>query len=394
MRTTYGVAKGVVSLDLSIIIPSFNEKDNIRPIVKRIHQAMSRTSVEYDIWFVDDSSDETVRVLEDVASEDKLVHVHHRVDERGLASAVVKGFGLASGRYLVVMDADLQHPPELLPEIFEKLNDGIDIVIPSRFVDGGSDGGLGPFRKFVSWTARVIGQIALHRLRNISDCTSGFFGLRREVLSGADLNPIGWKILIELLVKGHYRTVHELAYAFLARDAGESKMSMREQWNYFRHLVRLVSQSPLDRRFFLFCLIGASGVVVNEIVLMILLYGVHMLDTKASIIASLVAMLSNYIWNDQVTWRSKGEGHKWNVKLPLFIGISLVGIAITTVVMHGLKLVGVTVPVGQAIGILVSTIWSYLMNNRVTWREVDKSKRLEVVVTREETSVSRARSGL
>ncbi|WP_067617422.1 glycosyltransferase [Alicyclobacillus acidiphilus] len=379
-------------MDLSIIIPSFNERENIRPIVKRIHEAVSPVGIDYEIWFVDDSNDDTVEVLNEVAESDERVHVHHRVNARGLASAVVQGFELASGRYLVVMDADLQHPPELLPEIYDRLQNGIDLVIPSRFVEGGSDGGLGPLRKFISWTARVIGQLALHRLRKISDCTSGFFGLRRDVLRGADLNPIGWKILIEILVKGNYRTVHELGYAFLARDAGESKMSLKEQWNYFRHLVRLVSQSPLDRRFFLFCLIGLSGVVVNEIVLMILLYGVHLSDMRASVIASLVAMLSNYIWNDQITWRSKGEGHKWNVKLPLFVGISLVGIAITTLVMHVLKLAGVSVPIGQAVGILVSTVWSYLMNNRVTWREVDKAKRYDIVVTREETSASRVRS--
>ncbi|KRW92046.1 dolichyl-phosphate beta-D-mannosyltransferase [Alicyclobacillus tengchongensis] len=384
-------------MDLSIIIPSYNEKDNIRPIVRRIHEAMaSLHDVLYEIWFVDDSSEETLQVLSELAGTDERVHVHHRDGERGLASAVVQGFKLAQGRYFIVMDADLQHPPELLPAMYERLKQGTDIVIPSRFVEGGSDGGLGPFRKLVSWTARVIGQIALHRLRRISDCTSGFFGLQREVVAGAELDPIGWKILIEVLVKGHYRTVHEIAYSFLARDAGESKMSMHEQWNYFRHLVRLVSQSPSDRRFFLFCIIGASGVIVNEVVLSILLYGFHMKDTMASILASLVAMLSNYIWNDQITWRSQGEGRKWNVKLPIFVAISLVGILITTLVMHACERIGLMVPIGQAVGILVSTVWSYVMNNRVTWREIEHRERGEIVVTRESasTTFTRAKSGV
>ncbi|GMA55967.1 glycosyl transferase [Alicyclobacillus sacchari] len=210
-------------MELSIIIPSYNEKDNIRPIVRRIHEAMGSADISYEIWFVDDSSDETVQVLSELVTEDERVNVHHREGERGLASAVVRGFKLARGRYFIVMDADLQHPPELLPAMYERLKQGTDIVIPSRFVEGGSDGGLGPFRKLVSWTARVIGQLALHRLRRISDCTSGFFGLQREVVEGAELDPIGWKILIEVLVKGHYRTVHEIAYAFLARDAANRK---------------------------------------------------------------------------------------------------------------------------------------------------------------------------
>lgn len=374
-------------MDLSIVIPSFNEKDNIRPIVKRIHDALSSMSIAYEIWFVDDSRDDTVETLTAVASEDERVHVHHRTDARGLASAVVDGFGLAQGRYLIVMDADLQHPPELLPDIYERLVSGVDVVIPSRFVDGGSDGGLGPFRKLVSWTARVIGQLALKRLRRITDCTSGFFGLRRDVIANAPLDPIGWKILIEVLVKGEYRTVHELPYAFLARDAGESKMSMHEQWNYFRHLVKLVSQSPADRRFILFCVIGASGVVVNEIVLALLHYGLGMRDTTASVIASLIAMANNYIWNDQITWKRTESGNKWNVKLPIFVLISLVGIFVTTLVMHGLKLTGVPVWLGQAIGILISTVWSYVMNNRVTWRERRANRPSDVIVTREGQAV-------
>lgn len=370
-------------MDLSIIIPSYNEEDNVRNIVTRIEDAMQHTEITYDIWFVDDSTDSTTAILEQLSVTNLRVHVHHRTAARGLASAVVEGFARAQGRCFIVMDADLQHPPELLPDIYANLQSGTDIVIPSRFVDGGSDGGLGPFRKFVSWTARVIGQFALQRLRKITDCTSGFFGLRRDVVDGARLDPIGWKILIEVLVKGKYKKVHELPYQFLARDAGESKMSLSEQWNYFMHILRLVSQSPRDRRFLMFCTIGASGVVVNEIVLAIMKYGAHIMDTKASIIASFVAMLSNYIWNDQLTWGGSGRRRRWNIKLPLFVAISVVGIAITTLVMNGLKQVGMPVLVGQVIGILVATFWSYAMNNRITWKEQGSQGDDEVIVTRE-----------
>ncbi|SIS64761.1 glycosyltransferase [Alicyclobacillus vulcanalis] len=384
-------------MDVSLIIPTYNEKDNIHPLVERIHRAMGSLGIAYEIWFVDDSTDDTVAVLRDLERADPAVHVFHREHERGLASAVVRGFERAKGRFLVVMDADLQHPPELLPAIYERLSSGIDVVIPSRFVEGGSDGGLGPMRKLISWTARIIGQLALHRLRKISDCTSGFFGLRRDVIEGVELNPIGWKILIEVLVKGHYRSVHEIAYEFLARDFGESKMSLKEQWNYFRHLVRLVSQSPKDRRFFLFCLIGLSGVVVNETVLTILWYGLHLRDTVASVVASCVAMLNNYIWNDRVTWRSESSGRGWGRKLPVFVGISLVGVAMTTLVMRFCERFGVPVPIGQALGIVVSTVWSYWMNSRVTWRNIERESRQEgIVVTREsvQEALVRAKTGV
>lgn len=375
-------------MELSIIIPSYNERGNVQNIVNRIEESMSGCKIDYDIWFVDDSTDDTVAILEQLSQHHERVHVHHRDGGRGLASAVVAGFERAKGQFMIVMDADLQHPPELLPDVYACLMSGIDIVIPSRFVSGGSDGGLGPIRKIISWTARVIGQVALQRLRRISDCTSGFFGLRRDVLKGVTLDPIGWKILIEVLVKGHYKSVHELPYRFSARGAGESKMNLSEQWNYFRHILRLVVQSPRDRRFFLFCIVGASGVIVNEVVLGILKYGASVNDTDASILASFVAMLSNYIWNDQWTWRKKSDSRRWSVKFPLFVSVSATGIALTTLVMTGLKSVGIPVLIGQVIGIVVATLWTFTMNNRFTWKEHKNAKEDDkVTVTRDEIKI-------
>lgn len=375
-------------MDLSIIIPSYNERGNVQNIVDRIEQSMAETQIAYDIWFVDDSTDDTVVILEQLSNRNRRVHVHHRDGKSGLASAVVAGFERSQGRFLVVMDADLQHPPELLPEIYERLLSGVDVVIPSRFVSGGSDGGLGPIRKVVSWTARVIGQAALQRLRKISDCTSGFFGLRRQVLDSVQLDPIGWKILIEVLVKGRYKSVHEMPYRFSARGAGESKMSLKEQWNYFRHIFRLVVQSPRDRRFWLFCVVGASGVILNEIVLGILKYGAGVKDTEASILASFVAMLSNYIWNDQWTWRKSSDGRRWSVKFPLFALISATGIAVTTLVMTLFKSFGTPVLIGQVLGIVVATLWTFSMNNRFTWKaQKDVRENDKVVVTRDEVKM-------
>lgn len=374
-------------MDLSIVIPSYNERDNIRHLVERIHQALDAMMIDYEIWFVDDSTDDTVEVLAHIVKMDERVHVYHRDHARGLASAVVAGFARATGEYIIVMDADLQHPPDLLPKIYKRLRHGSDIVIPSRFVPGGSDGGLGPLRKFISFAARFIGQVMLRRLRRISDCTSGFFGFHRKVVEHAALDPIGWKILIEILAKGDYRTVHEIPYTFLARDAGESKMSLKEQANYLRHILRLVSQIPEDRRFWLFCVVGVTGVVVNIAVLCVLKYTLAVQDVFASVIASLAAMLSNYIWNDQITWQDVGTQRKWNTKLPLFVCISIVGIAITTLVMHTLSSFFVPVPIGQTVGILLATLWSYTMNNRLTWRDANADARKKIVITREKRKV-------
>ncbi|MFD1676083.1 polyprenol monophosphomannose synthase [Alicyclobacillus fodiniaquatilis] len=249
-------------MKLSIIIPTFNERDNVRVLTDRIDAAMSNLKLGYEIWFVDDSRDETTALLEEVSKERSHVHYLHRDNGRGLATAVVTGFEKANGKYLVVMDADLQHPPELLPTILKSLEDGAEVVIPSRFVQGGTDGGLSLVRKFVSLTARMIGQIAIPRLRNVSDCTGGYFGLHRSVIEGIDLSPIGWKILLEILVKGRYQAVREIPYSFQPRDAGESKMSITELLNYLRHLLRLVMYSREDRRFYSYCFFGTLSVLI------------------------------------------------------------------------------------------------------------------------------------
>ncbi len=224
---------------VSIILPSYNEGNNVNTITQRIQKVLSKTAIEYEIWFIDDSKDNTPELLAELVKENPHVNYLHRQNTRGLGQAVVKGFEQARGEYFVVMDADLQHPPELLPLMIHHLIHDSDIVIPSRFIEGGSDGGLNIFRKLISYVARKIGQVLIKQFRSISDCTSGYFGLRREVIEGVSLDPTSWKILMEILVKGRYKTVHEIPYHFMARSMGESKMSLKEQWNYLKHIFKL-----------------------------------------------------------------------------------------------------------------------------------------------------------
>lgn len=226
-------------MDLSIIIPSFNEGKNVITLVHKIRESLQNFSGTYEIIFVDDSRDDTPELLAQLTKEFLEVSYLHREHERGLGTAVVAGFVKSRGDKIIVMDADLQHPPELLPEIVKNL-DHYEVVIPSRFIKGGSGGGLSASRRFVSWAARKLGQVFIKKLRAISDCTGGYFGIKRSVIRDVKLDPIGWKILIEILVKGHYQTVLELPYTFLARDVGDSKMSLKEQWNYLRHVAKLV----------------------------------------------------------------------------------------------------------------------------------------------------------
>lgn len=226
-------------MDLSIVIPTFNEIENIPQLIERIMLAFAKKDIQYEICFIDDSTDQTPILLERMSQENKIVRYLHRHNGKGLGTAVVQGFHLSKGEYLIVMDADLQHPPELLPEIFNHLKTGVDLVLPTRFSQGGSDGGLNIHRKMISYVARKLGQLCIKHLRDITDCTSGFFGLKRTVIEGISLDPTSWKVLIEILVKGRYQTKKEVAYSFVARDSGTSKMNLKEQWNYLWHIFCL-----------------------------------------------------------------------------------------------------------------------------------------------------------
>ena len=223
-----------------MVVPTFNEAENVGNLTNQIDYALR--GIQYEIIFVDDSTDDTPDAIRTVMGENPNVRMEHRDTEKGLATAVLKGFSLCRGDYIAVMDADLQHPPAILRSMYAVMETGTDFCVPSRFIPGGSDGGLGPYRKLVSGVARYIGKIMLPSLRKISDPTSGLFMFRRSVIEGADLRPIGWKIMVEVLAMGTYRTVVEIPYKFQARPAGESKLSSKVTFEYLRQVADLTKR--------------------------------------------------------------------------------------------------------------------------------------------------------
>lgn len=230
---------------ISIVVPTYNEKDNVGNLVNQIDYALR--GIEYEVIFVDDSTDETPEVIKKVMGENSRVRMEHRTEEKGLATAVLKGFSLSKGDYVAVMDADLQHPPKILRSMYAVMETGVDFCVPSRFIPGGSDGGLGPYRKLVSAVARYIGKILLPCLRKITDPTSGLFMFRREIIEGADMRPIGWKILVEVLATATYKTVVEIPYKFQARPAGESKLSSKVTLEYLMQIKDLMKRGKKQR---------------------------------------------------------------------------------------------------------------------------------------------------
>ena len=225
---------------VTIVVPTYNESENVGNLTNQIDYALR--GIEYEVIFVDDSTDDTPDAIKKVMGENSHVRMEHRETEKGLATAVLKGFELAKGDYIAVMDADLQHPPSILRSMYAVMENGADFCIPSRFIPGGSDGGLGPYRKLVSGVARYIGKIALPSLRKITDPTSGLFMFRRAVIEGADLRPIGWKIMVEVLAMGTYDSVVEIPYKFQARPAGESKLSSKVTVEYLKQVAELTKR--------------------------------------------------------------------------------------------------------------------------------------------------------
>ncbi len=226
---------------LSVVVPTFNEKGNVENLVRQVDDAL--TGIDHEIVFIDDSTDETPEILEKLSKENDHVFYEHRTGETGLATAVIRGFRIAGGDILACMDADLQHPPKVLRPMYAAVMSGADFCIPSRFIPGGDDGGLNLYRKLVSGTARWMGKILLPCLRKISDPTSGLFMFRKECIENADLQPVGWKIMVEVLAMSEYSTVIEIPYVFQDRESGESKLSGKVTMQYIEQLLMLMKRS-------------------------------------------------------------------------------------------------------------------------------------------------------
>ena len=228
---------------ISLIIPTYNEAANIAELLTRLDLALPEES-PHEVIFVDDSTDDTPAVIMAAARTSRLeVSVRHReVAEGGLGGAVALGLRAASAPWIVVMDADLQHPPGLVPALVAAgERAGADLVVGSRYTSGGSRAGLdGVFRKFASGGSTVLAKVVFwRRLHRVSDPMSGFFAVRAEALDAVVLRPLGYKILLELIVRCRIRQIIEVPYQFQDRFAGQSKANLGEGLRFLQHLLVL-----------------------------------------------------------------------------------------------------------------------------------------------------------
>lgn len=227
---------------MSLVIPTYNERGNIGPLVKRVSGVLRETGLPYEIIVVDDDSpDRTWEAAQALAGAYPCLRVVRRINERGLARAVVRGWREARGDLLAVMDGDLQHPPETLALLIKAVaQDGVDIAVASRNVRGGGVSRWNPFRRGISWLATLAATWTFPAtLAAVRDPMSGYFALRRPVIEGRSLQPEGYKILLEVLVRGRYRSVAEIPYLFVERKRGGSKMGPRQYLQFIMQLARL-----------------------------------------------------------------------------------------------------------------------------------------------------------
>lgn len=218
---------------ISIIIPTLNEAKNIGLLIPKIHDVLNG-DYKYEVVLVDDNSpDGTARVASKLRKKYN-VRIVIRKNNRGLASAVIHGFNVAKGNILCVMDADLSHPPQLLPKLIGALNNN-DVAVGSRLVAGGGAESWPVHRRLVSWIAQGMAK----PLTPINDAMSGYFAIKKDVVKKVDLKPFGYKILLEILVKGEYDSVEEIPFIFLNRSFGKSKIGVQVEIEYLKHLYHL-----------------------------------------------------------------------------------------------------------------------------------------------------------
>ena len=292
-------------LEVSIIVPAYREAENIPVLIVRVFAALDAAGICGELIIVDDdSNDGTDRICKEFGKLWPL-RLISRKDERGLATAVIRGLEAADGDILVVMDADLSHPPETIPALVSAARlDSVDFVVGSRYVSGGQvDETWGWIR---SLNSRIATGLA-RGLTSIRDPMAGFFALSKETFQQADnLRPLGYKIGLELIVRCGGRRIVELPIQFQDRANGESKLDTTQQLLYLRHLQRLYSfKYPGIVRFLQFGVIGLSGMLVDLSLLTSLLPLVSLAVARAMSIWA--AMTYNYLLNRQFTFRDHGE---------------------------------------------------------------------------------------
>ncbi len=384
------------SIQFSLIIPTYNECSNVAKIVEQLTTLLDGFIPNgYELILVDDNSpDKTWEVAQGLIATYPQLQVMRRQQERGLSSAVIRGWQVAKGEILGVIDADLQHPPEVLLTLLQSTLDGADLAVASRHVEGGGVSDWSVVRRFLSRGAQLLGlMLCPNVVGRVSDPMSGYFMVRRSAIAGPHLNPLGYKILLEVIGRGNIGDIAEAGYVFQERESGESKVTWKQYVEYLGHLIRLRSGSKAARaksaafpveRFVRYGLVGFSGVFVDMGLLYLLIDRAGLGIILSKIIAAEFAIINNFLWNDSwtfadVTQRQKGWKARFR-RLLKFNVICLLGLILDVVLLKlfyhfifadHLKYVYFA----NLIAIGLVAIWNFWINLKLSWRVTSVERR-------------------
>jgi dolichol-phosphate mannosyltransferase len=357
---------------LTIVVPTRNEHDNIRPVYHALCQVLQ--GIDWEVIFVDDeSNDETPEDVCRLANSDRRVRCIQRIGRRGLASACVEGILASCAPYVAVMDADLQHDEQLLPRMLQTLinEPRVDAVVGSRYAEQGSIGAWSRQRAFLSGTATRVAQSLLQV--PIADPMSGFFMVRREVFQGAvrRLSSLGFKILLDILASSpRPLQVKEIPYHFRERHAGKSKFDALIGWEYIMLLADKVIGHIIPVRFFVFALVGGLGLLVHLAVLSLCLNPMQLSFALSQATATGVAIIGNFTLNNWLTYHDRrltGWGFVCGfLSFGLICSLGAVAnVGIATLLFTQQHLVWWAAGVS---GAAMSSVWNYAVTSAFTWR--------------------------
>ena len=365
------------AVELAVVIPTFEERENVIPVLQRLAKALE--GIRYEVIFVDDDSpDGTAELLRTVARTNSHIRVLQRVNRRGLASACVEGMLSTAAPYLAVMDADLQHDEQILPDMLRAIQTGnLDVVVGSRNIEGGSMGKFALWRVALSMLGRRLSSMICRC--EIADPMSGFFLLRREFFMDVvhRVSGIGFKLLVDLLTSSmRPPRVGEVPYTFRNRLKGESKLDILVGVEYFQLLLDKVIGNVVPSTFVLFALVGGAGVAVYFGVFTLALFGLRASFDIAQMSAAAAAMTANFFLNNAITFRgARLKGWRILRGLLSFYAACSIGMWINLKTAHAAGALGAEWHTAGLLGLGVGSVWNYGVTQMFTWREGRKNIR-------------------
>ncbi len=353
--------------ELTIIAPCYNERQNVRPLVDKLSECLC--DIDWEIVFVDDDSpDGTSEEARNLAQVDRRVRCVQRIGRKGLSTAVIEGMLTSSSPFLAVIDADMQHDERILPAMLEELkSDRYDIVVGSRYVNGGDIGDWDEKRAAMSALATKLSKLVIKQ--DMTDPMSGFFMITRPAFEGAvrNLSGYGFKIMLDLFASSPMPLrCRELPYSFRARQFGESKLDSMVIVEYGMLLIDKMFGGYVPARFVLFAAVGGLGVFVHLGVLRAAMASLDFVTAQG--LATFTAMTFNYIVNNRLTYRDRRlEGSKFWVGLLTFYAVCAIGAFANVGVAAKLFEQHYSWLASGIAGILVGVVWNYAMSATFTW---------------------------